>query len=997
LDANNQQVGSGVVSIGPNAQTTVIHSGTFGNISLRIASLKLTVDTTCVRPPAYVLEGACLENNGSARFTISNNGGTPATLPSFSVVDQNNTQVRGGQVSSFPFTFDVTGAYDSLTLSLVGDSQTQPINVSNCFEAPKFSASGVCLENNGGFRFSISNGGGAPLTTPSYTVVDDQQNEVASGTVSLPFSQDFTGAYSALTLTVREGETVLTESVLNTCYLPPALTPSVVCLENNGGFRFSVINNGGVPLGSLSYRIVDQNSNTVSDGTLSLPFSQDVTGPYSRLTLNITGSNGESVAQISGTTCYKAPSFAVSGVCLEGNGSARFTISNRGGTPLGQIPGFTITDQDGETVQSGAVDGLPFSVDVSGEYDSLSFVLDDESARAEVSNCFEEPNYTVEGYCSEGNGQFAFEVSNAGGAPLRSLPRYTITDQEGNILDSGNLKSLPFTPIIVGPYGEVTLSLFEAEDESSEPLAIVVRRQAECYIAPEFTVEGVCLRGNGLYQFSVANNGGQPLGSLPTFEVRDSNNALVADGLLPQLPFVFVYQGAASSLTFSLAGVQAQTPTLRCYSPASPPSVIPPGTTPPAAPPPSQPPAPPSTTNLCGLAANQPFGAVPVVNMPPFCVENDVEKPNTNWTAIPIEPATCPDWLVYHTDMTGDWEIFRLGEADFAPDADPNLSKGTDVIDMRPTRSPDSKHIAFTSNRDGNFEIYIAAVDGSLMQRVTDNQSLDLDPAWSPDGTRIAYYSNVSGNWELWVVDVTTGVKTQLTDSPANDINPFWSPDSRKVVFQSDSEDGLWQLYTYDFASGEIVRLSDGMGDDIDPQYSNDGSKIAFLSTRDDENGVITTIYVMNADGTGLTRVSEVGGRASNIAWSPDDTLIAYQSDVANGVNDIYVYEVATGKTRLITNNTADYAGIQDVAPTWYCDSTILVFTSNVESLSDGNSANNNIYSVNALPIDGEPIDVDKTASQLTEDEGNDRDPQNTPSEEESSNGGALPSKFTGN
>ena len=67
---------------------------------------------------------------------------------------------------------------------------------------------------------------------------------------------------------------------------------------------------------------------------------------------------------------------------------------------------------------------------------------------------------------------------------------------------------------------------------------------------------------------------------------------------------------------------------------------------------------------------------------------------------------------------------------------------------------------------------------------------------WSPDGTRIAYTSDRSGNYDLWVIPAAGGVSTQLTNEPARDIGPSWSPDGRQIAFTSDrtGQDELWVL-----------------------------------------------------------------------------------------------------------------------------------------------------------------------------------------------------------
>ena len=149
------------------------------------------------------------------------------------------------------------------------------------------------------------------------------------------------------------------------------------------------------------------------------------------------------------------------------------------------------------------------------------------------------------------------------------------------------------------------------------------------------------------------------------------------------------------------------------------------------------------------------------------------------FTPVPVASPACVDWLVYSTNITGDWEIFRLGALPNNPNADPNLTKGVgpNISDISPSLSPDRRWIAFSSNRDGNWEIYIASTDGTVQQRVTHTTAQNSDPVWSPTGQRIAFESNRDGNWELYMVDVTSGVETRLTYDAGNYVNASWSPD----------------------------------------------------------------------------------------------------------------------------------------------------------------------------------------------------------------------------
>ena len=104
-----------------------------------------------------------------------------------------------------------------------------------------------------------------------------------------------------------------------------------------------------------------------------------------------------------------------------------------------------------------------------------------------------------------------------------------------------------------------------------------------------------------------------------------------------------------------------------------------------------------------------------------------------------------------------------------------------------PSFSPDGRHIAFASNRDGNFEIYAMAADGANPVRLTEHLALDVEPAWSPDGTRIVFRSDRTGNAEVYVIDV-------------GETNPVESnPDQQAIVYQGQTAleltaAGLWNV-----------------------------------------------------------------------------------------------------------------------------------------------------------------------------------------------------------
>jgi Tol biopolymer transport system component len=119
-------------------------------------------------------------------------------------------------------------------------------------------------------------------------------------------------------------------------------------------------------------------------------------------------------------------------------------------------------------------------------------------------------------------------------------------------------------------------------------------------------------------------------------------------------------------------------------------------------------------------------------------------------------------------------------------------------INCWPSVSPNGKQIAFSSSRDGNFDVYIMPAAGAGdVQRLTQSGQRETRPAWSPDGTRIAFTSLRGGNHELFVMDADGGNPQQVTDHPARDDFAIWHPDGDRLLAVSE-RDGGFDLYLFD-------------------------------------------------------------------------------------------------------------------------------------------------------------------------------------------------------
>ncbi len=1004
-DEQGVTVDSGVLNL-PFDQT---YTGEYNSLTMSFSGgdmgdIQAVSTPDCFTEPVYVPSVICTDNNGEFAYSITNTGGSIVdTLPSYELfIDGQSQGVVNLGANDLPVNGTVRGQYGNVELVVyAGQTEAARANNDDCYELPQYEINAQCnAQVYGSYYFAggLVQGSAQPLgDEPTFVITDADGNEVRSGVLSdLPF--EIYGEHESLTITLTTTEGTIVGEATQTvdCYDAPVYEASLICYEGNGGYFYSVSRTSGQPLSSApvpTFEIVNTADSNEVILSGSLQHNQTiVSGPFATpvesLTLNL--SLGTSVLATQTAECYEPPVYEVTGLCLEENGNFGFTVVNTGGEPIELELEYVITDQDGNDVERGSIDSLPFEKVVVGDYDSLTMTLiipeGGEGSTSEpftLENCYEPPAYVPEIACSGNDGAFRVTVNNVGGDPLpgSTLPNYTVVDNvTGNVVFSGAVDVLPFVADHVGPYDSVTMNLFLGSN-----VVIATDDASDCYGTeqPNLDVGGVCVEG--VASFTITNNGNADMTSPSAWRLYDAEtNQLLQSGT------VTLNMGETTTLTFEqyarlnlrLEVDQASGETVITELPACERPVV-----------------------ICGETTFSDDG-FPSVDMNPALCGPDEERPNDDWEPVLVGEAICPDWLAYHTDQTDDWEIFRLGELPDGLTGPLNLSRGVDAIDVAPSRSPDGLWIAFASTRDGNWEIYVSRVDdetGESLQRVTRNDtSIDLDPVWSPDGTKLAYESTVDGNWEIRLIDLVTGEKWRLTDHPANDINPFWSPDGNQLIFQSDREEingtQTWQLFTIDLTNGydnPVVTWIEGQpqGDNHDPQYSKDGQIISFRSYVDDSSR--SAVYIMNADGTGVTRVSQLGGEARNHALSPNGELVAYQSNVFNGINDIYVYEIATGQTRLITeNSTPETENIIDISPTWFCESTTLVFASNANAAPD-NQFDFDIYSVEALQITDPPYLVATQANRMTTIDSNDRDPQNTPAEENASRNGALPPKWT--
>ena len=212
----------------------------------------------------------------------------------------------------------------------------------------------------------------------------------------------------------------------------------------------------------------------------------------------------------------------------------------------------------------------------------------------------------------------------------------------------------------------------------------------------------------------------------------------------------------------------------------------------------------------------------------------------------------------------------------------PFLGCGEDPISQSYTASdeivPLSGQIAFSSDKDGDFEIYLMNADGTSLVQLTENEGVDYPSSWSPDGRKLAFVSDRTGDKEIYVMAIDgSGMIVQLADGSGYYEHPIWSPDGQKIAFDSWS-DGDSEIVVMDTDGKGLVQLTDN--DILESVYSwsPDSQKLAFSCAPKSIFNPDFEIFVMNADGGNAIQLTDNDTHDLFPAWSPDGQIIAFTS-----------------------------------------------------------------------------------------------------------------------
>jgi TolB protein len=189
------------------------------------------------------------------------------------------------------------------------------------------------------------------------------------------------------------------------------------------------------------------------------------------------------------------------------------------------------------------------------------------------------------------------------------------------------------------------------------------------------------------------------------------------------------------------------------------------------------------------------------------------------------------------------------------------LTRKEGVWDSEPSWSPDGKRIAFTRifpKENRREELWMMNSDGS------DQHYIGIEgfaSKWLPDGSRLIYASKRPDRYDIYTCAADGTDEEQLTDTDANELMPVYSPDGSRIAFcaltgEMDNPENIktMEIYTMNPDGSGVLQLTDNDCCDGYPRWSPDGSRFVFSSDR--QEAFKWEVYVMNADGTDVRRVT---------------------------------------------------------------------------------------------------------------------------------------------
>jgi Tol biopolymer transport system component len=267
----------------------------------------------------------------------------------------------------------------------------------------------------------------------------------------------------------------------------------------------------------------------------------------------------------------------------------------------------------------------------------------------------------------------------------------------------------------------------------------------------------------------------------------------------------------------------------------------------------------------------------------------------------------------------------REEPADYSRRLTDHRKPGAFYYGISPAISPQGDKIAFLSNRNDYFDVFImSAIDGDIIDKLVSGQTTNnfeelkiLTPAitWSPDGKQVALATKAGEQDAILIVDAEDGDQEKLEFGLDGIFSVDWSHQGDKIAFVG-NKGPQSDIYVYDINTKSLKNITDDIFSDSDPTWSPDGKTIYFSSDRGAITGPNragvdisghdysqTDVYSIDIATQKIERITEWNNSSEgSTVVSPDGKKLLFVSD-RNGINNIYLMDLETKVFRPITNS----------------------------------------------------------------------------------------------
>ncbi|MDE0424235.1 MAG: hypothetical protein OXN25_05160 [Candidatus Poribacteria bacterium] len=262
--------------------------------------------------------------------------------------------------------------------------------------------------------------------------------------------------------------------------------------------------------------------------------------------------------------------------------------------------------------------------------------------------------------------------------------------------------------------------------------------------------------------------------------------------------------------------------------------------------------------------------------------------------------------IVFSSNRRGNWDIYVMN-----PDGknQVRLTKSP-LVDVSPVWSPTGEQILFVSYRDGIRDLYVMDADGRHLRRVFRNSARRSEPAWAPDGERIVFHAELP-QWSIQTATIHGRDVRIVASADPRGGNPSWSPDGTEIAYVDDVG-GSRRIRIVTLNSGEIrtflPKASSWM---YTPAWSPDGERLAFtwykwgIGDKD-------ALFIANRDGSRLKQIGKAVPGTSSPAWSPAGDKIVYMEEAREGDRQIAIIDINSKRKKELTHRG------WNITPSWF-------------------------------------------------------------------------------